>query len=423
MKTAPAQLEFFSVSTRTPGQTPAVDARGLVTREIDSHHHSRLLAMLWVCLTIFINPSMAGSLDQARRMHDRLVGVPPQPQVLSSMQMQIDAGDPIQAAYEAMDNAAFYNSRLKYFVTPWTNEADNVFAELNDYTALVIGIVRDDIPFNQVLTTDRVYVGAPGVVSTPYSHTDNEHYQELERQRIDLSDPQKFIGVSQSGLPDSQLTTADTAGVITTRAAGEAFFKGGTNRRMTRFLLRNYLCRDLEQMNDITRPVDRIRQDVSRSPGGDSSLFLNSCSGCHSGLDAMSQAFAYLEYDQDLDRVVHTPGQVQPKYLINANNFRFGFVTTDNRWDNYWRQGQNGVLGWSNSAGGGYGAKSLGQEIANSRAFSVCQVEKVFEQICFRRPSSASDRNNIERIADVFESDNFSLKRVFAETAVVCMGE
>ncbi len=45
----------------------------------------------------------------------------------------------------------------------------------------------------------------------------------------------------------------------------------GTNRRMFRFTMMNHLCADLQTIPDTTRPPDRIRQDVTRSPGGDSS--------------------------------------------------------------------------------------------------------------------------------------------------------
>jgi len=62
---------------------------------------------------------------------------------------------------------------------------------------------------------------------------------------------------------------AGTAGLITTRAASSAFFIAGTNRAMFRFTMINHMCRDMEQLADTTRPPDRIRQDVSRSPGGD----------------------------------------------------------------------------------------------------------------------------------------------------------
>jgi hypothetical protein len=284
-------------------------------------------------------------------------------------------------------------------------------------------MIRDDVPFDQVLSADLVYVGAPGVVASPYSLTSNDHYRELEESLADLGDPGVLVPMAQSALPGTPLVAAETAGVTTTRAAAEAFFSAGTNRRMLRFISINYLCRDMEDLSDTTRPADRIRQDVSRSPGGDSSIFLNSCSGCHSGMDPMAQAFAYYEWDAEAQRLVYSRGVVQPKYLINANTFPPGFATPDDRWDNYWRGGPNAALGWRGAESGGFGAKSLGREVAASRAFSICQVQKAFAQTCFRPPASAEDRAEVERIADVFEAEGYSLKRVLAETAISCMGD
>ncbi len=87
--------------------------------------------------------------------------------------------------------------------------------------------------------------------------------------------------------------------MLTTRAASKAFFIDGTNRAMFRFTLINHLCRDMEQVHDTSRAPDRIRQDVSRSPGGDARVFLNGCIGCHSGMDPMAQAFAYYNFQYD----------------------------------------------------------------------------------------------------------------------------
>ena len=70
---------------------------------------------------------------------------------------------------------------------------------------------------------------------------------------------------------------------MTTRAAAQAFFIAGTNRAMFRYTMMNHLCMDLEQVQDPTRPPDRVRQDVSRSPGGDSRVFLNNCVGVPRG--------------------------------------------------------------------------------------------------------------------------------------------
>jgi hypothetical protein len=175
-------------------------------------------------------------------------------------------------------------------------------------------------------------------------------------------------------------------------------------------------------LKDISLPADRIRQDVSRSPGGDSSIFQNHCVGCHTGMDPMAGAFAYYDWDEEQGRLAYTRGQVQPKYFNGATTFPFGFITLDDRWDNYWRRGPKQVLGWRGEVSGGFGAKTMGGEVTASRAFSICQVEKVFAQTCFRPPESESDREAVERISDVFEAEGYSLKRVFAETAIHCMG-
>ena len=391
---------------------------------VTRRYPSARMTVLAVMAGLVLAPAaLAGPREQAKRMHDRLVGIPPSPAVLDSMAASITADDALGAATTAMQSPAFYNSALKTFFTPWTNVEQTVFADLNDYTATAIGFVRDDVPWNEILSADAVYTGAPGVVSSPYSHTDNDHYRQLESQRADLSDPAVLQQVPQSSLPLSQLGTDDAAGVMTTRAAGEAFFSAGTNRRMWRFTSMNFLCRDLEDTKDNTRPADRIRQDVSRSPGGDSTIFLNHCAGCHSGMDPVAGAFAYYEWNPDQERVIYSRGNVQPKHLINANTFPAGHITVDDSWENRWRVGPNSTLGWDDALpGSGFGAKSLGEEIAGSRAFSVCQVERVFEHVCFREPDSVDDFAAVERIADVFETESYSMRRVFAETAVYCMG-
>ena len=396
--------------------------RGPADRLVAIARRLRRLAGAGLLALAFVAPAAAGPREQAKRMHDRLVGVPPSEATLASMAAKIAAGDTLGAAYEAMQNPNFYTSALKNFVTPWTNVTQTVFADLNDYTATVIGMIRDDVPFDTVLTADLVYVGAPGVVGPAYSQTNNDHYRALEAARVNLGDPTKLVPVMQSTLPGAVLAAGETAGVITTRAAGEAFFSAGTNRRMWRFTTMNYLCRDMEQLKDVSRPTDRIRQDVSRSPGGDSSVFHNHCTGCHSGMDPMAGAYAYYEWDMLAGRTVFTRGQVQPKYLINASTFPFGYVTTDDSWENYWRTGPISVLGWRGTEASGFGAKSLGREVAASRAFSVCQVEKAFKYTCFRPVGSPEDRTAVEQIADRFETQGYSMKRVLAETAAFCMG-
>lgn len=387
------------------------------------------LALAVASLVCVQQDALADSRAQAKRMYDRLTGTPPSPEVLDQLASRMGATETeaVNTALFLMDNpadprsSAFYSVTLKNFATPWTNRDQNVFAPLNDYTATVIGMIRDERDFRGILSENVLYVGnaSPG-----YSTANNDHYVALETSNADLRAVlQPAIQSTLNGLPPDA-----TAGIITSRGAAAAFFIDGTNRAMFRFTLLNHLCRDMEQIHDTTRPPDRIRQDITRSPGGDSSVFLNNCIGCHSVMDSMAQAFAYYDFDETVGpfgQLVYTPGQVQPKYLINSNNFKQGYVTPDDHWDNRMRlPGHNTQIGWSAGLPGkGIGAKSLGEELAASNAFAQCQVEKVFRTVCFRSPSDAADHSKVENIRAEFQgSGRGNLKRVFAQTAAYCAG-
>jgi hypothetical protein len=414
----------------------------------------RITTTLILSLTV-AGYCLAGPREQAMRIHDRLTGVPASDAMLDAMEAAISGGGgAVTAALYAIDGAPqepatgdFYTVTLKNWVTPWTNEARDAFAPLNDYSATVIGMVRDEVDFREILYGDIMYRGAiPGIPA--YSGSNNNHYEFLEASGRNLGDPAVLVADAQSsvtGLPD-----AAVAGVMTSRAAARAFFVDGTNRAMFRFTVLNHLCMDLEQLKDSSLPADRIRQDVSRSPGGDSQLFLNQCVACHTGMDPMAQAFAYydfpypeeeafpnLELDQrkDLGALNYTPGVVQPKYLINATTFPPGYVTPNDHWTNYWRLGDNSArVGWRGAATNtgvidlavnpayaeGDGAASLGAELANSDAFSYCQVKKVFREVCLREPMPlAVESAAVDGFVNTFNA-GYNIKRVFAEVAGYC---
>lgn len=396
----------------------------------------------WIAATLVLalaaGDALAGAREQARRLHDRIAGVPPTQTVLAQMQADIEGGNPLAAANRAMQHKAFYNVVLKNMVTPWTNEAMTRHAPLNDYTATVIGAVRDGIDFRRILWDDLLYVADGPAVSPAlpaYSNDNNNHYTALEQRNLDLGNSavlRQHAQSSFSGLPSSA-----TAGVMTTRAAAQAFFVAGTNRAMLRFTLVNHLCRDLEQLKDNTLPPDRIRQDVSRSPGGDSRVFFGTCLACHAGMDPLAQAFAYYDWNG----VEGEPGgaiswngpgvtdpftgtRVKQKNWINAATFPHGYITPDDRWDNYWRRGANAHLGWSGTlTGSGNGAKSLGMELAHSDAFATCQVKKVFRTVCQHEPSTPADHAAVTAITNAFRADNYNLRRAVAGAGVYCMGD
>ena len=435
-----------------------------------------------ILLAMLASPTLeAGSREQAKRIHDRLTGVTASNAVIDAMADIIDCSTPLpggyvcdasgkEAARYAIDTSVnpnaryFYNVTLKNFATPWTNEEQTVFAPLNDYSATVIGLIRDGATqdFRQILYGNVIYRGAGSLGISGYDNSNNNHYEQLEDLGPvvgDLSDSSVLQGPSQ-GVTQSAVTglpAAATAGIMTTRAAAMAYFSDGTNRAMFRFTLMNHLCTDLEPLKDITRTPDRVRRDVSRSPGGDSRIFMNNCVGCHAGMDGMAGAFARYEWDYsndksdghlEYDNLAHpkfdaTTG-VSLKHNINQNNFEYGHLTVDDSWINYWRNGPNaklgvrplddgpGVSGWGSYAGLqldarnnaiGSGAKSLGMELANSRAFAQCQVDKAFEAVCLRDPNVLeADRDARDVFVGNFTSGGYNMREVFTDVAAHCKG-
>ncbi len=225
-----------------------------------------------------------------------------------------------------------------------------------------------------------------------YSPTSNAQYEQLE----DRTGTWRFtVLVATTQSQHTGLPAAATAGVMTTRAASEAFFVDGTNRAMFRFTMMNHMCRDMEQVQDTSLPPDRIRQDVSRSPGGDSRMFLNNCIGCHSGMDPLAQAFAYYDYDKTAGQhrlhrrhraaeVPDQPGQLQAG--LSSRPTTAGTTT-----------GARARTGCSAGAARCRAAATAPSPWARSSPtatpFAQCQVEKVFKTVCFRPPANAADRD------------------------------
>lgn len=357
----------------------------------------------------------AGPREQAITLHNRLTGVPPTATVLNQMTNLISAGQEVAAAQIALDSPHFYNIKAKNWVKTWTNEARTNRVALNDYVATVIGVIRDDRPFHEILSADIIYVGESGLANVrDYADNNNNHYLDLENRGFDLKDV--LVRRTQSALNN----LGQTAGVITTRAAGESFFSAGTNRRMTRFLFINFLCHDFEALHDTTIPDIYVRRDVERDPGGDSRTYKNQCVGCHAGQDALGGAWAY--YDYSGNRVVYTQGNVRNK-INNINFYEEGHRVVDDSWVNLWTVGQNSALGWGPITSGN-GARSFGQMLTQTRAFGQCMAQRSFELACTRSPLTQAEKDLIRDLGDEFMTvDNYNMKTLIAKTAVNCMGE
>lgn len=367
-------------------------------------------------ISFFILSSVtAGTREQAYRLHNRISGVPPTDNILNQMQDLVNNSNSIQAAKLAMHNPNFYNLVLKNWVKTWTNTEQVNRVDFNDYVATVIGIIRDDIPFDQVLYGDILYTGMNnGSLNNAYSSSNNDHYKEMEDKLIDLkSNLERKIQSQMNNI-------TDTAGVLTTRASGLAFYSAGTNRRVTRFTFINFLCRDFEAVHDTSIPDIHVRRDVSRDPGGDSRTFKNSCVGCHAGQDALAGAWAYFDFIDG--SLIHTPGTVVSKINLNVL-FSEGNQVSNDSWSNLWNVGQNSILGWQ-GASIGNGARSLGRYLSRSNAFSQCMAERSFELVCLKKPLQQSDKDAVKSLAANFSSNqSYNMKDLLARTSVLCLGE
>lgn len=374
------------------------------------------LGFALTCLS-WAEMGLSAPRDTAFQIFNRLNGVPPSAERLDQMEALVASGDMRGAALAAINDpkGAFYSVTLKDVVSRWTNPDHSPRVPLNDFTATVIGMVRDGIPFNQVLSGDILYTG--NLTGIPaYSLANNNHYQFLDTQAAPLHTALTRQTQSQQ---TGALPAAAIAGVLSTRGFGDAYFKAGTNRRGLAFTFENFLCKSFETLQDTTRPDFRIRRDVTRAPGGDSSLFRNRCAGCHAGMDGLGGAFAFYDFNDTNGTLLYTAGIVQTKMNRNATEFPEGYVTTDDSWTNLWTQGQNVNVGWG-GASDGKGAKSLGEALANTDAFATCMATKAVEALCIRPVVNTDDIQAVAEISKSFKQNNFDLKGVYADAAVHC---
>ena len=338
----------------------------------------------------------------------------------------VAGGNAIGAANIATQAPSFYNVTLKNMAVPWTNRDQTVFAPLNDYVATFIGMVRDDVAFNTALSADLTYT-VNG--STPAaSASNNDHYENAETNALNL-----FTALhADHAVVDPGHPARGHRRASSPRAPRrEAFFIDGTNRAMFRFTMINHMCRDMEQVHDTSLPPDRIRQDVSRSPGGDSRIFLNNCIGCHSGMDPLAQAFAYYDFDNGTAEApgTHAPGlhrrhraaevlQQQHQLRARASSRPTTPGTT---------AGARARTRCSAGAARCPAAATAPSPWARSSP-TATHSPSARSRRCSRRCASARRATppiaaKVATMTANFKTNGYQLKQVFAETAVYCMGD
>ena len=175
--------------------------------------------------------------------------------------------------------------------------------------------------------------------------------------------------------------------------------------------MKNFLCKEMEELHDTTIPDFRNRRDVDRAPGGDSSTYRGYCIGCHAGMDALAGAFAYYDF---VDRVVQYKDGIVVKKMNHNSLFPDGFITQSDSWVNLWSQGKNAALGWSTKVTEGNGARSFGKMLTGTEEFSRCMAKQVFMKTCFKDKEhfTESDKFKIELFSKKFRKNKFNMKQL-----------
>ena len=155
-------------------------------------------------------------------------------------------------------------------------------------------------------------------------------------------------------------------------------------------------------------------------------------------MDALSGWNVYYDFGEDGvkrsdngrylgEQLTYSHGVVQKKITKNVIDPDVGFdyrkeINANDAFRNLWTEGQNEVLGWRGEASGN-GAREWGMMIAASQAFSQCMATHVYENVCFNKPESDKEMRARDALAQNFETEQYNMRKLFADTAVACLME
>lgn len=400
--------------------------------------------LLPLCTLFAASAAHAAPSDQVQRIFGRLAGtpLPTSDPRYAQMLALVQANNFSGAADIAAEDDGFINLTVKRAFTALSNRDQDPTVTLNDFVATALGAIRDDLDGRTLLTGNFIYksdltVENPAAAADPEEsiHTDfavyesNVHYQYLESRLINLR--QKLVQTPQRGFPSNSTAVAatplvDSAGLLTTRAWASAHLIAGTNRRAIEWALKLFLCSPIATWSDTSNPDDRIRRDVERNPGGNVRGFLNSCRGCHSGMDGLGGAYAFFDFSQSDGgdfRIVYSAPTVQSKLNKNGTIYPSGFVTGDDSWINYLTQNQNTSFGWTGPITGS-GIREFGVMLTTSPKFSSCMAKLAFTEACRREPVG-SEEASITALATDFRQNGYKFKRLFKRATILpeCLGK
>lgn len=406
------------------------------------------LLLMWAGIHTPALAQTQAQKDDAKWILERLTGIkwPSDSPVLRQAVNLVMANNRAGVAALATSQPQFLNVTVKNFGLKMSNREESIRVPLNDFTATIMGVTRDETDARELLFGNFFYMG-PAMVGTTtipsdlYSHVliSNVHYDSLDNRRIDIGavltrqNGQRLVQTfrnTDDGVTEVLVPNPDPGGVLTSRAWFEAHVSAGTNRRPIEYTFREFLCIPIEKWADAASSDVRIGRDIDRFPGGEHIKFQTSCKACHTGMDGFRGAWAKWEFENNtmLQTTVRRGGGADGNNIVakmNRNNTVYpgGYVTTDDSWVNNAVRGVNlQTFGWRgldgrNPASSGTGINTFGRLVANSQRFSTCMAKRAFESVC-KKELPVEELAALQALGSQFEGTNYNLKKLFQMVAL-----
>jgi hypothetical protein len=379
----------------------------------------QIATALAVACVLFATQAYAGPREAVLSVYQRLSGVPLVDEAkIGEYVAAWSTGDRASVAKAATSSETFTNITAVNFAIPIAYRDHSPHNGLNDVVATVAGILRDDLDARTMLTGTFRYQGDAALYTVnnraTYSLANNTHYSQLETANINL-----FKVLTQ--VPQSFPVAA---GVVTLRGWLLAHADAGTNRRMISELMFCFLGLQMEQIADNTLSQGFIGRDVDRSPGGDTSLFLGTCAGCHAGMDGLRGATAKISFvnntpvyaDNNPPAGEFDANGIAVKMNRNANFFPAGYFMTTDNWVNLWKG--SAAMGFpADAPASGMGLASLTALLAQADAFARNMAKRAFKTVCLR-DLTPGESSLVDYLADGFKASDYKLKALFESIAL-----
>ena len=375
-------------------------------------HTMKFLAASLLATSVFVAPALAAPTDEqmAQNIYRRITGLqlPVTDQRLVKMTELIKKGDLKAAALIATEDPQFLTGTIVPLAAKLGSADNNPGVAFNDFQALYVGIVRDDIDARELLTGNYAYQFKSAPART---RINNVNYDSFDGSASKLMSSE-LVKVSPQW-PDQP--ERDVAGLLTTRGWAEAHFNAGTNRRALERTFNMFLCSPIETWRDVTVSDQFVGRDVDRIPSGDPTTFQTTCRGCHGNMDGMRPAFGHFDFANN--RYVYLGSfQIANKFNQHIDVFPQGYAVASDDWVNQTVESYDQLFGWRGPVSGS-GVHDFASMIANSQMYKKCFAKRAFAAIC-RRDAGTNETSLIEKLGDEFEKDKYSVKALFANTTV-----